>query len=334
MERQNLDAVLNQSHFEDLLEIFTNDGWAKGNITRTIKKFCSLCKIEYNDSLRRKGSNIFKEGLERQETKVVPTVNHNAKILLFDLETSFIETRTFSLYPNYIPIKNITKDWFILSFSYKYLMEDEVKSFYLTPEEALAGNDERIVKELWKLFDEADVLVAHNLQKFDNKKANARFLKYDLKLPSPYKQIDTLLQARKMFALTSNKLDYLATFLGLEGKIENTEALWHRVMNGDAEAMKEMVLYNEQDVHLLEEVYLKLRPYFRGAQNFGIYVGDDIATCPTCASEDLDWNLQTDYVTQVNRYKAFRCNCCGSLGRSRTPLKTANKQLTLPLAGL
>jgi hypothetical protein len=82
-------------------------------------------------------------------------------------------------------------------------------------------------------------------------------------------------------------------------------------MEGDAEAMKKMVEYNEQDVKLLEEVFLKLRPYFRGAQNIGIYIADDVASCPTCGSENLDWEDGGEYITQVNRYKAFRCKCCG-----------------------
>lgn len=330
--KQQIREYLNDSNFEELNELYVNDSWCKGNITHTARKWCEKNNVGYNDNIRRTVSLILSRNFADQATKGTGD-QHQAKILLYDLETSFIETRTFSLYPNSIPHENITKDWNILSFSYKWLFEDGVHSFYLTPEEAKEGNDERIVKELWKLFDQADITVAHNLVKFDNRKSNARFLRWGLGLPSPYKMIDTLQQARKMFALTSNRLDYIAKFLGMDGKIENSKGLWHRVMEGDEEAMKQMVEYNEQDVKVLEEVYLKLRPYFRGAQNVGIYVADDVATCPTCGSEDLDWDLKTDYVTQVNRYKAFRCNCCGSLGRSRTPIKTSNKNLTVPIAG-
>lgn len=329
---QKINDFLNDSHFSELNNIYISDQWAKGNITRTAKKWCEVNSIGYNDNIRRTISMILSKHFS-DEAVTCNGDQHKAKILLYDLETSYIEYRGFSLYPNSIPHENITKDWFILSFSYKWLFEDEIKSFYLTPEECLAGNDERIVKELWKLFDEAQLTVAHNNSRFDNRKSNARFLKWDLKLPSYYKIIDTLVQSRKMFALTSNRLDYIATYLGLEGKLENTKGLWHKVMAGDSEAMKQMVEYNEQDVRLLEEVYLKLRPYFRGAQNIGIYVADDVATCPTCGSENLDWDEGSEYVTQVNRYKAFRCKCCGSLGRSRTPIKLATKNLTVPLAG-
>ncbi len=330
---QQIKDFLNESHFSELNEIYINDEWAKGNITHTAKRWCEVNKVGFNDNIRRKVSKILSKHFSDESVAVCNGDQHQAKILLYDLETSFIEYRGFSLYPNSIPHENITKDWNILSFSYKWLFDDEIHSFYLTPEEAKEGNDERIVKELWKLFDQADLTVAHNLIRFDNRKSNARFLKWDLKLPSYYKMIDTLQQSRKMFALTSNRLDYLASFLGLEGKIENSKGLWHKVMEGDEDAMKKMVEYNEQDVKLLEEVFLKLRPYFRGAQNIGIYIADDVASCPTCGSENLDWGAGGEYVTQVNRYKAFRCKCCGSLGRSRTPTKLSTKNMTVPLAG-
>ena len=331
---QKIEDFLNENHFSELHEIYVNNEWAKGNVTRTTKKWCEQTNNPYNDNVRRRASTILSKGVESQE--VTPDSfgdQHQAKILLYDLETSFIEYRGFSLYPNSIPHENITKDWNILSFSAKWLFNDEIISFGLTPEEALSGDDSRIVKELWKLFDEADITVAHNLVKFDNRKSNARFLKHGLFLPSHYKMIDTLQHARRMFALTSNRLDYIATFLGIPGKLENSKGLWHRVMAGDSEAMSQMIEYNEQDVRLLEEVYLKLRPYMRNHPNINLFVADDVAVCPSCGGHDLDWDLKTEYITAVNKYTTFRCNTCKSLGRSRTPLKLSTKNLTVPIAG-
>ena len=331
---QKIEDFLNQSHYQELYEIYTSDEWAKDNITKTTRKWCEKNNIGYNDNIRRKASTILSKGFSDElVTQESFSDQHQAKILIYDLETSFIEYRGFSLYPNFISHKNITKDWNILSFSAKWLFKDEIISFGLTPEEALAGDDSRIVKELWKLFDEADITVAHNLVKFDNRKSNARFLKHNLFLPSHYKMIDTLQHARRIFALTSNRLDYIATFLGIPGKLENSEGLWHKVMEGDAEAMKQMIEYNEQDVRLLEEVYLKLRPYMRNHVNINLFVADDVSVCPTCGGHDLDWDLKTKYITNVNKYTTFRCNTCKSLGRSRTPLKLSTKNLTVPIAG-
>lgn len=83
-------------------------------------------------------------------------------------------------------------DWFVLCWSAKWLYSNEVLGDCITSEEVLQENDERIVKSLWNLFNECDILIAHNALNFDVPKMNARFVKYGLNPPSPYKIIDTL----------------------------------------------------------------------------------------------------------------------------------------------
>jgi hypothetical protein len=34
------EDFLNQSHYQELYEIYTDDNFAKGNITKTVKRFC------------------------------------------------------------------------------------------------------------------------------------------------------------------------------------------------------------------------------------------------------------------------------------------------------
>src|SRR4029078_8668904 len=90
-----------------------------------------------------------------------------------------------------------------------WLGERKMLSDRLTPREAKNQNDKRIVKNLWKLLNEADVVIAHNGDRFDLPKINARFLIHQIKPPSHYETIDTLKTARRKFGLTSNKLDYI-----------------------------------------------------------------------------------------------------------------------------
>ena len=66
------------------------------------------------------------------------------------------------------------------------------------------------------MFDEADVVIAHNGDKFDMRKANARFGHYEP--PMPVQQVDTLKVARKYFKFESNKLGDLGEHLGLGNK--------------------------------------------------------------------------------------------------------------------
>ena len=157
---------------------------------------------------------------------------HNAKILLFDLETAPLQTYMWSKWQKGVNDDAIISDWFILTWSGKWLFDDKIISHRCTAEEAKEQNDKRIVKELWQAFDEADIIIAHNLNKFDEKKSNTRFLFYQLPPPSPYLTIDTLLHARKRFAITSNRL-------GLYSKVDR-----HRRQDGNAK--RAMVAGNER----------------------------------------------------------------------------------------
>ena len=254
---------------------------------------------------------------------------HNAKILLFDLETAPLQTYMWSKWQKGVNDDAIISDWFILTWSGKWLFEDKIISHRCTAEEAKEQNDKRIVQELWQAFDEADIIIAHNLKKFDEKKSNTRFLFYQLPPPSPYLTIDTLLHARKRFAITSNRLDYIAKWIGIEGKMETPKGLWWQAMKGDNDALEQMRLYCDQDVKVLEDVYLYLRPYIKPHPNLGLFIEEDRQCCPSCGHDELEM-LNKDYVTFVNSYTAHRCKSCGSVSRARvtnTPIKS-KRQLT------
>jgi len=155
------------------------------------------------------------------------TKNTAAKILLFDIETSPMACYSFRKWDTNIGDDFILDDWNIISWSAKYLFSEEMHTMKVTAKEQKTRNDKRIVQGLWKLLDEADIVIAHNLKKFDKKIAQTRFLYYDLKMPSYYQEIDTLLTARKNFKITSNRLDYIAKdFFGIEGKLQTAKGLW------------------------------------------------------------------------------------------------------------
>ncbi len=244
---------------------------------------------------------------------------HNAKILLFDLETAPLKVYAWSKWQKGVSDDMIIQDWFILTWSAKWLFEDKVYTFKCTGLEALRGDDERITKDLWKMFEQADILIAHNLKKFDRKKANTRFLKHGLGLPSPYQQIDTLDHARKQFAITSNRLDYIASrFLNIEGKMETEKGLWWKAMEGDDKALTAMATYCDQDVRVLEDVYMWLRPYIQPHPNIGLFKEGAETSCTHCGGTDL--KPIGSYYTYVNEYQAYRCGNCGGISRGRKTL--------------
>jgi hypothetical protein len=199
-----------------------------------------------------------------------------------------------------------------------------------SPEDAINRDDSKVVGGIWDLINQADIVIAHNGDKFDLKKLNTRFHMNGYLPPSPYQSIDTLKVAKRSFAFSSNRLDYLGKIMTNKGKIDTNFKLWTDCLKGDKKALKEMLQYNEEDVRLLEEVYVELRPWIKSHPNVGIYV--DGEACPSCGSDDIVPNGGY-YTTMVNQYESFRCNGCGSLSRKLQSELTASdrKRLMRPL---
>lgn len=256
------------------------------------------------------------------------------KVLLFDIETSPLQAFIFqkSVWKANVGADQVISEWFMLTWSAKWLMDDNILTDRLTGKEALAENDGRIVKSLWKLLDEADIVIAHNGDSFDVPNMNTRFIVHGLQPTSPYQTIDTMLVARKQFGFTHNSLNGLAKALGLTPKLDTNFELWKRCVAGDEEALTYMQTYNNGDVDTLEEVYMILRPWIKSHPNLGLYVESDGAVCPNCGSSNIAWTDKF-YYTQTGRYATFRCEC-GAFGRSRTSAvtKEARKSLVVGLS--
>ena len=178
------------------------------------------------------------------------------KILFFDIETAPCKAYIWSLWQEVTSADFIEQDWYILCWSAKWLGEKKILHDFL-PNHALykkdPTNDKEILETLWKLLDEADIVVAHNGEKFDKRKVNTRFIINGMKPPSPYRMIDTRIAAKRYFAFTSNRLNDLGKFLHLGKKVDTGGfSLWKQCLAGDLNAWKRMVKYCDGDITLLE----------------------------------------------------------------------------------
>jgi len=182
------------------------------------------------------------------------------------------------------------------------------------------------METLWQTLDNAQIIIAHNGNNFDIPKINTRFILHGIMPPSPYKQIDTLLTARNIFGFTSNRLDYLAQFLGYGGKEKTEFSLWSECMVGNQEALNYMVFYNRNDVVILEKVYLKLRPHMRNHPNVTLYIDEAEMSCPHCGSKHIKPIENKYFMTQAVRYQAYRCEDCKSISRGKQGVKFINKK--------
>lgn len=250
----------------------------------------------------------------------------DAKILILDIETSPLLAYVFRLWKQDISLDQIASDWFMLTWAAKWLGSKIAHSDRLTPEEALAQNDRRIVKNLWTLLDEADIVVAHYGDRFDLPKIRSRFLIHGLVPPSAYKQIDTKSVASKEFGFSSNKLDALARLLGLEGKDKTDFLLWRGCMEGREESLAYMLKYNIKDIYVLEEVYIALRPYIKGHPNLDLYIDSDKSVCPSCGFDKLEPIPGKFFYTQAVRYQLYRCTNCGAISRAKKGTPYINKK--------
>lgn len=248
------------------------------------------------------------------------------KILIFDIETSPTISYTWRRYNENVSLDQVIQDPIMLTWSAKWLYGTEIMSDKITPDEVKDANDYRIVKSLWNLVNEADIVVAHYGDNFDLPMLNSRAIINNLPPYSITTSIDTKKIASKQFRFPSNKLDALGEYFKVGKKIKTDFTLWKRCMNGEQAAIDEMSMYNDQDVIVLEEVYLKLRPYIKAHPNVGLYLESDKPVCANCGSDHL--HVEGSYYTNTGRYTVYRCEC-GAMSRVRYTNypKNARKQL-------
>ena len=270
---------------------------------------------EHGESEACKQFNINIETLHRYQRATRFLETKQPKVLLLDCETTPLKVYTFEIRKTFIPHNNIIDDSFLICWSAKWLFDSQIMSDVLTTQEAIDKNDNRIVNSIWKIMESADVIIAHNGKRFDLPYLNYRFIMNGLKPPSPFQIIDTLDKSKRYFRFSSNRLDYLGILIRNKGKIKTDLDLWKGCLEGDQTALNNMVTYNKEDISLLEEVYVFIRPYIHSHPNLSIYQESTEPSCPTCGSVDI--TECGHYVTMVNRYLAFRCNSCGAICRAR-----------------
>ena len=250
------------------------------------------------------------------------------KILFFDIETAYIRAAVWSRWNINVNMSQVMEDWYVLCWSAAWAGEDFVMSDALHYHPAAYGanprDDREVLQSIWNLLDEADIVVAHNGNRFDIPKLNARFIKHGMGPTSPVKVVDTLRVAKRSFKFTSNRLDDLGDYLGVGRKIPTDFKLWADIIERhDRKAFDRMVAYCEQDVQLLEDVYLKLRPWDKTHPST-VALDADEPRCNVCNSTRILKN--GTYDTQAQRYQKFKCGDCGHNMRLKKSDKDVGKK--------
>jgi DNA polymerase elongation subunit (family B) len=195
-----------------------------------------------------------------------------ANVLYLDLEVSKSMVFNYGLRvpSTYINPEDLYREFYIICWSASYVGKDTVWSECVTTKEAKKWDDKRILFRLHELMESADILAGHNIDKFDLRKVNARFLLNGLEPITGKRTLDTLKIARSKFAFESNRLDYISQKLGLRPKDDIRNSDWLKIVTtGDEKTLKKVNKYCKGDVRSGKGVLEKLMKYSGKKSNYG-----------------------------------------------------------------
>lgn len=256
------------------------------------------------------------------------------RILTLDIETLPVEAYVWGIWDVNVNLDMIKTDWTIASYCAKWLGSKEL--IYADTGGRGTGkvrDDGNLLAQLWRLLNEADIVVAQNGIKFDIKKINARLIGAGWPPYAPVRVVDTLVAARKHFGFTSNKLAFTSELLTNTPKSSHKRfpgfELWKECLADNPKAWAEMKKYNCRDVIATEKLYKALRPWISNHPNMGAYTATTKEhACPKCGSDKTQ--KRGIAVTQQGSYHRYQCLSCSgwSRGKERVmPIKDQRKLL-------
>lgn len=262
----------------------------------------------------------------------VQTIKKDGPVIkIIDVETAPEIAYSFRRFKAFISPEQVIKRGYLLSYSIADLHTGEVEGKSLADYDLFDidhTDDYDMCQDLWRIMDEADVLIAHNGVKFDRAYINQRFAYHGMVPPSPYVVVDTLKAAKKQFALPSNALKEMCIYFETENfKLDNEGfPLWKACCEGDRDAFDRMQTYNDGDVLSLRDLYLKLLAWIPQHPNVAAYYNDDACRCSRCGSTDVAVVPGKFHQTAVSSFEVIRCAQCDSLSRGRVNLRSKEKR--------
>ena len=190
------------------------------------------------------------------------------KRLFFDIEVSAnLGLFWSSGYKLSIGPESIIKERAIICICYKWEGVKEVHALHWDSKQC----DKKMLESFIKVANQADEIIGHNGDKFDLAWIRTRCLYHSIEMFPNYTTIDTLKIARSKFKFNSNKLNYIAKFLGIGQKIHTDYDLWKKIMlDKDKVAMEKMIKYCKNDVVLLEKVFNHLNTHLAPKTHYGV----------------------------------------------------------------
>ncbi len=262
-----------------------------------------------------------------EESGLRDALDQGAMVLTIDIETAPTLAYIWRLFKENIPIQRIVREGYVLCTCAKWLGSAEVMSAAIPDYAGYSTditNDRGVIEQTREWLDQADMIIAHNGNRFDVPVLNYGMFRHGLTPPSPYRKVDTCKASQKAFASPSNKLDWLLKMKGLEQKHSTSWDMWQGCMSGDPESWDKMVAYCKQDVSALEKLYIEMRPWIPNHPNLSVLTDCTEPQCTTCLSTNV--SPSKPYSTNAMQYPGFVCNDCGTHLKGRKNISSKDKK--------
>ena len=231
------------------------------------------------------------------------------RIFTVDAETSPMDTWAWGCWKQNInPMTQIKEPTYLLSWAGKFSDERKVRYHDV--------HDKHMVPALHECLMQADAVVTYNGDKFDLKHFNREFLLAGLAPTRPIPSIDLLPAVKRQFSFPSYKLDYVASQVLGERKLDTGGFdLWPSFMEGDPKALRLMQRYNKRDTVLTEKLYKHIKPWipnhpYLGEPDVDIDDWEHEYECPVCLS--LSTVKEKPRRTRCFAIRQVRCADCGA----------------------
>lgn len=216
------------------------------------------------------------------------------KILFFDIEASDLKADIGH----------------IICIGYKWNFEDKAKIISLLSHPGKKINDDSaVLREFEKVFNQADLVVYHFGDFYDLPFIQTRRLIHGMKPLPNVASIDTWRICKKKLKFGSNRLDRVLDALKCPyHKTPLKLSHWAAAWTGDKKAIRYIIEHCVNDVLVLEWVYNKIRPVWKGHPRMFDLV--DKSACPTCGSKQTE-SKGWQYCAS-KKYARRRCCQCGA----------------------
>lgn len=244
------------------------------------------------------------------------------RVLYFDIETSPNIADVWGMWDQNIGLTQLRESSRIIGFGYKWRSGKPAKwiSEY-DPKTGELSQQHQMLQAAHELYDQADIVVTYNGDKFDHKRLNTAWVSAGITPPSPSKSLDLFKVVSRNFQFPSKKLAYVADRLIGDTKIQNGgHQLWRDCLDPGVDKKKRraawdlMARYCMQDVDLLEPLHTVLEPWLQDSQSFGLIGAPKTAPhCRKCGSSEV--RKRGFAYTPTQAYQQYRCDSCGGWTR-------------------